>query len=249
MWDNARALNAIADALLLGAVAVALWYGAQAVMRSATLPLRTVAIAGNVQYLDRESVAAQLDGRIANNFFGVELNDVKKRLEALPWVRRATVRRKWPDRLLVDIEEHRPLAHWSDGRLVNTYGELFEGESDAVLPRFGGPIGMEREVTRRYRAFCDSLAPLGTEPVEVLLSVRFAWQIKLSNGIVLELGRDDGRESLEARVERFVAAFPRVVAQLNRRLEHVDLRYPNGFAIRMPDRGNRAENTMARKRT
>lgn len=250
MWDSPRLLNAIADALFLGAVAVALWYGAQVAMRSAAMPLRTIVLAGDVRHMDAESVVAQLEGRIGGNFFGVELQDVQTRLEQLPWVRSATVRRAWPDRLVAAIEEHRPLAHWSGGRLVNTYGELFDGEGNAELPRLGGPAGTERLVARRYREFRAALAPLGADLVEVSLSARFAWQVKLTNGIVLELGRDDGREPLEARIGRFVAAFPRVVAQLNRRLEHVDLRYPNGFAIRIQELPpNRAETTVARKRT
>jgi cell division protein FtsQ len=70
--------------------------------------------------------------------------------------------------------------------------------------------------------------------VRVQLSARRAWQIQLANGLVLELGRDQARQSLEERLTRFVAAYPRIAAGLDRRPEHIDLRYPNGFAIRVP---------------
>jgi cell division protein FtsQ len=249
MWDNPRALNAVADALFLAALALVVWFGAQLALRSPSLPIRTVSIVGDVKHIDAASVRERLDGRVSGNFFGVNLKDVRRRVETVPWVRKASVRRQWPDRLVIEIEEHRALARWSERWLVNTHGDVFEGETDAALPRFAGPPGTEREVTRRYRAFHEALAPLGIAPTEVHLSARFAWQVKLANGIVLELGRDDGREPLETRLARFIAAFPRVTAQLNRRLEHIDLRYPNGFAIRVPELPADRDETTARKRT
>src|SRR5262245_38282888 len=91
MWDNARLLNALADACFCGAAALSLWYGAQVALRSAALPLRTVVLTGDVRHADAEGVAARLEGRIAGNLFGVELQSVKGEIEALPWVRRAAV--------------------------------------------------------------------------------------------------------------------------------------------------------------
>jgi cell division protein FtsQ len=80
----------------------------------------------------------------------------------------------------------------------------------------------------------------------VTLSARYAWQLRLANGIVLDLGRDQARQSLEERLARFVAAYPRAAAHLNRRIDHVDLRYPNGFSIRLPEAAAAA---APRKRT
>jgi cell division protein FtsQ len=40
---------------------------------------------------------------------------------------------------------------------------------------------------------------------------------------------------VEARLARFVSVYDRTIARLNRRVEHVDLRYPNGFAVRIPE--------------
>jgi cell division protein FtsQ len=88
---------------------------------------------------------------------------------------------------------------------------------------------------RRYLAFRELVAPLGTEPTHVTLSARYAWQLRLANGIVLDLGRDQARQSLEERLARFVAAYPRAAGHLNQRIGHVDLRYPNGFSIRLPE--------------
>ena len=235
MWHSPRLLNAAADALYCLAAAVAVWIAVEAALRAPFMPVRTVALAGDLRHVDAERVRASLDGRLAGNFFGVELADVRRALEALPWVRHVEVRREWPDRLVARIEEHVVLARWPGNRLVSTTGEVFEAEGPhGPLPQLAGPPGTEREVARRFLAFRELLAPLGTEPVRVQLSARRAWQIQLANGLVLELGRDQARQSLEERLARFVAAYPRIAAELERRPEHIDLRYPNGFAIRVP---------------
>jgi cell division protein FtsQ len=199
--------------------------------------------------VDARAVHGQLAGRVAGNFFGMNLDEVRRLVAELPWVRRVEVRREWPDRIVVRVEEHRPLGRWSATRLVSERGELFDGTSDAALPQLAGPPGSEREVTRRYLATRELLAPLGVEPVQVALSARYAWQVQLSNGLVLELGRDQARSPVDERLARFVAAYPRIVGSLNRRLDYVDLRYPNGFAIRVPDllQGQDGD-TVARKR-
>src|SRR5690606_26129135 len=62
---------------------------------------------------------------VRGNFFATSLDEIRAVFESVPWVRRVGVRRVWPDGLLVDIEEHRALVLWGDGRLVNTFGELF----------------------------------------------------------------------------------------------------------------------------
>jgi cell division protein FtsQ len=232
VWNNSRLLDAVADALFLGAAIFAVWLAAQTALGSSLIPLRTVTVTGALEHVDANELAAQVEGRLRGNLFGVDLDEARRALEAAPWVRRATVRREWPDRLVAHIEEHAVLARWSDGRLVDVDGELFEGETEARLPQLGGPPGTEREVVRRYSTLRAVLAPLAVEPVRVLLSARHAWQVTLENGLVLELGRDFGRQPPEERLARFVGAYPRAAAELNRRLDYVDLRYPNGFAIR-----------------
>ena len=232
MWDSPRLLNAVARALYLAAGVLAVYLLARAAMSSPYFALRTVSVAGELRHVTGEAIRTGLVGRVSGNFFAADLDNVRGVLEQTPWVRRAAVRRQWPDLLLVRIEEQVPIARWQDRRLVNRYGELFEGESDAALPELAGPAGAERQVATRYATFSAALAPLGTELAQLALSPRHAWQLKLASGITLELGRDRPREPVEARLERFVAAYPQVVAVLGHPIEHVDLRYPHGFAVR-----------------
>ena len=182
--------------------------------------------------------AARLGAAAASkgNFFTVDLDSVRDGFEAVPWVRKATVRRVWPDRLLVTIEEHRPSRCGATSRLMNTYGELYaanldEAEEDGPLPELAGPPGSELTVLSRFFELERWVAPLGRRPVAVSLSSRYAWSARLDDGTTLLLGREQGLP-LEARVTRWASVYPRVRARLDGQPEVVDLRYPNGFAVR-----------------
>lgn len=229
MWDNPRQLNMLAG-FLVGLVVLALaLVGLQLAMRSPLWPVREVAIQVELRHTMRSEIEAALVHRVSGNFFSVDVDGVRAALERLPWVRRAAVRRVWPDRLEATLEEHVVLARWGDSALVNTYGERFLGGSKDALPRFSGPRGSESEVTRRYARFNEIVAPLGTRIDEVTLTPRLAWQLKLGNGVRLALGRD--ADAAEERLERFVQSAAKGVT----RYDYVDLRYPNGFALRTSD--------------
>ena len=241
MWDNADMLNGCANALYALAAAALLYAGAYTLIHSPLLPLRHLALQGEVTHVTREQAERAARTGAAGTFFSVDLDAVRRAFEALPWVRKVEVRRLWPDRLEVSIEEHVALARWGVDaqarRLVNTHGEVFEGELPGVerLPQLAGPGGSAQEVARRYAEFRQALAPLKLEPRQVTLSPRYAWQLRLSNGLTLELGRDQLKEPVLQRLARFAAFYPRTLGKLERRLEYVDLRYPSGFALRVPE--------------
>jgi cell division protein FtsQ len=230
MWDDDRLLNALADTLY-GVAAVLILYGVlMMVIQLPVFPLREVEVTGRITRTTPDQVHAIVAGELKGNFFTLDLDATRTAFQKLPWVRRATLRRHWPDRLEVDIEEHVVLARWRDSALVNTYGEVFEAATSEVLPVFIAPEGAAAEVAQRYEAFRTSLAPLGKRPVQVLVSARRAWELRLNDGAVLELGRSQ----IEERLQRFVRAYGRTLAQLPNRPYRIDLRYSNGFAVRAP---------------
>jgi cell division protein FtsQ len=191
-------------------------------------PLTRVELKGDFQKTGRAELEAALP-RLSGNFFAADLAEVRVSLERLPWVRNVAVRRAWPSRLEVTIEEHVALARWGDDALVNTYGERFPGKTKDVLPTFIGPAGTQAELARRYARFNAIVAPLDARIERVALSQRHAWQLRLSNGLHVALGRD--ADLAETRLRRFVEVYP----AMNNKNEYVDLRYPNGFAVRVPD--------------
>jgi cell division protein FtsQ len=192
--------------------------------------LREVEVTGRIAHTTRDQVQAIVAAQLEGNFFTLDLDATRAAFHSLPWVRQANVRRQWPDRLEVEIEEHVALARWRDTALVNTYGEVFEAATSELLPTFIAPDGTSAELAQRYRDFRQLLSPLGRRPTQVLMSERHAWQLKLDDGDLLELGC----ERMSERLQRLVTAYDRTLAQLPARAYRVDLRYPNGFAVRLP---------------
>lgn len=240
LWHDARLLNTLANLLIAATLLASIGAGAWWLVHRPAHALRNVSI-GPMPGTELRHVSSLLLGqavqrRLKGNFFTVDLDAVRARFEQVPWVRRATVRRIWPDRLEVVVEEHRPLARWGDGRLLNTFGELYtanldEAEADGPLPHFAGPAGSETRVLTRYEELRRWVAPIGRVPSALALSARHAWAARLDDGTQLMLGRDQGLP-IEERVQRWVEAYPRVKARLPAQATVVDLRYPNGFAVR-----------------
>lgn len=242
MWQDIKMMNATVNALLgmlvLALFAASLWWFAQRPM----FTLKTIRIEGTAQsplrYVNASTIRGTAVPRIKGNFFTANLDAVRLAFEAVPWVRRATVRREWPNQLIVTLEEHTPLGTWGeDGRLVSVKGDVFtanlaEAEEDGELPEFGGPNGSEKEVIARFRDLHDWFAPANLAPSAVQLSSRYAWTVKLDNGMTVELGREQTRETLKARVDRLVGIYPQLLAHLQGRIESVDMRYPNGLALK-----------------
>jgi cell division protein FtsQ len=222
------ALGAFVGLLMLGACFGALYW----LLLPERFPVSEVELKGNLKNTTKAEIEAALP-RASGNLLAVDLAELRAGVERLPWVRRVSVRRVWPSRLEVFVEEHVALARWGDDRLVNTHGETFSGRSKEALPAFIGPGGSAAEVTRRYRRFAEIVAPLGTNVERIVLTPRHAWQLRLGNGLHLMLGRD--ADLAEARLQKFVQAHPATLARSGKKHEYVDLRYPNGFALRVPD--------------
>lgn len=242
MWHDIKMLNVTANALLgvfaLALLVSGLWWLVQRPM----FALKVIRIEGMsdapLRHINSSTVRSTAVPRIKGNFFTVDLDAVRSAFEAVPWVRKASVRREWPNQLIVALEEHVPLGTWGDdGRLLSTNGDVFtanlaEAEEDGELAEFAGPDGSEKEVVARFGELHDWFAPASLTPEALRLSGRYAWSVKLSNGMAVELGREQSKAMLKERVDRLVAIYPQLVARLQDRIESVDMRYPNGLALK-----------------
>jgi len=243
MWNKPHLLNALADLLMLVAGAALLAAAAVWLVRVPSLPVRQVVFTEPLLHTRRLEVEQILPSALKGNFFSLNLEAVRGALERLPWVRKVNVRRIWPAKLEVEVEEHKPVARWGDGRgeLVNSYGEVFAvqvGAGDATaLPLLYGPQGTASEVLKRYGELVGSFAAVGEKPVQVTLSPRLAWQLKLENGMLLNMGREQPKAPVGVRLQRFIEVYPETVANRAVRPAVVDLRYPNGFAMRVASEG------------
>jgi cell division protein FtsQ len=230
-WDRPALLNAAANTLYGIATVLGLYSLFFLVIHLPVFPIKEVRVLGELQHVTREQVEATVRKQLAGNFFTVDIAGARKAFERLPWVRRVEVRRVWPDGLHVVLDEHVAIARWGDSGLVNSHGEVFSAASDARLPVFNGPPGSAAEMARRYAWFREELARVRQAPAELTLSQRRAWELRLTSGLLLKLGRD----RVDERITTFLSVYEGTVAPVSTRLDYVDLRYPNGFAVRISD--------------
>ena len=243
MWHDIRTLNNLTRAMLIALAMCVMFGGYKWLAQRSMFDFRVVMVRSAdgtpLRYVDAATVRSAALPRIRGNFFTADLASVRAAFETVPWVQHASVRREWPDRLIVSVDEYQVLGTWGEqeGRLLSVDGYLFtanlaqaEAEADGRLPQLDGPEDSAREVAARLEDLRAWLAPVNLSPRALQLSRRYAWTARLSNGVTLKLGRVHERDALRQRVERFVIAWPRLAAQAPGRIDSIDMRYPNGLA-------------------
>ena len=194
-------------------------------------PLLKVAVDGELRYLDRTKLREVVIDAIDGNFFTVDMPAVRERVQALPWVDDASVRRVWPDTLTMEVVEQSPYAIWGTSKLVNARGDVF---APGVLPetlalvRLYGPAGRAADVIAFHRIAADQCEGVGLAVSRLGLNEQREWHIEFRDTplrLVL------GARSSAQRLARFVEVYPVLVADQTRRPVRVDMRYPNGFAV------------------
>lgn len=237
LWHQPALMNLLADVLIVMAVAGLAWAALTALQRLPMFPLREVVLTSTPGRVSPEQLEHATRSAVSGNFFTVDLEAARSAIEKLPWVRKASVRRQWPDGLSLTLEEHEVVARWrrlnGDLALVNRQGEVFNAElpeGTAFLPQLGGPEGSASEVLNRYNEFNDTLAKINRRIDRVALSPRHAWQIKLDDGVAIELGRDQVRHPLGERLDRFVDHYNGLRQRVGS-MRVADMRYPNGFVL------------------
>jgi len=192
--------------------------------------ITTVRLDSPLHRVTEQEVRTLLARYTESGFLGVDVQDLRDELEQNPWVGHATVRRVWPDVLVVSIREQQPIARWNEASLLNEAGELFTPAlrgSQSGLPALSGPDGSEALVLSQYDSFAQALSELGMIPAAISLSQRGSWIIKVENGPLLRLGRDD----FMARLHRFVTVYGSGLQDHLADARTIDLRYDNGFSV------------------
>ena len=238
MWNRPQLMKAVADLLLMASAMALLAVVVVWVARLPLLPIREVVIAERLKEVTYGEIERSLSESLRGNFFSVDLERIRLSLERLAWVRRAEIHRQWPADIKVKIEEHVPVALWGQeaGQLVNSYGEVFTAEiqvlSDKTLPTLSGPGGFVPEILEVYQQAVELLEPIGRWPKALSMSPRLALQLTLDDGIIVELGRSQAKAPIHERLKRFATHYPAVSNTVPQQPGVVDMRYPQGFALR-----------------
>ncbi|HZE90760.1 MAG TPA: cell division protein FtsQ/DivIB [Rhizobacter sp.] len=234
-----RLVNATASLLLLAAALLALTLLLGWLMRQPVFTIRGLRVEGEVTRNSVSTIRANALPQMTGNFFTLDMARAQRAFESVPWVRQAIVRRVWPNRLAVQLEEHHAVALWSEesgDQLVNTQGEVFQANlgdvEDESLPTLQGPEGSSALVLATYRRLTPIFARLGLHMDSLSLTGRGSWRAEFDSGAEIELGRGTDQE-LTQRSERFVATVTQVIERYQRPLVYADLRHNEGYALRL----------------
>ena len=216
--------------LLVLAIAAGAW---QLVERlpAELMPIENVQIEGAFVHLSRSDIQQQLSQVLTGDYFTVDIENMRASLLELPWVQEVSIRRQWPSSLQVRIVERRAVAYWSDDALLSDRGELFRPQQidrAMQMPVISGPEGLHHKVWDFLVTLHTEFSGIGLEVEELALDERRSWSMLLSNGVELRLGRNETKR----RVERFVKVFSMRNAPNIDGIKYIDLRYPNGFAMK-----------------
>lgn len=244
-----RVMNAVAGGVFALAALVLLAAALAWLTRAPLFTLRAIALDGELARSNLATVRANALPQLMGNFFSFDLARGRAAFESVPWVRLAVVRRLWPNRLAVTLEEHRAVALWqglgdrdsANDRLVNSHGEVFQANlgdvEDEGLVTLAGPEGSAVQVLAMQRRLTGTLAPIEARIDSLKLSARGSWRAELDSGADIELGRGS-EDEVVARAERFARTLTQATQRYAgaagpRALLAADLRHPDGYALRL----------------
>ncbi|HEY5682067.1 MAG TPA: cell division protein FtsQ/DivIB [Sulfuricaulis sp.] len=211
-------------------VLLMLAFGADWLLRTDHFPVRNVRFEGEFKHITQKELEAVVGDVVRGNFFLLNLEAVKTRVESLPWVYRASVRRQWPQDVHVRFTEQQLAARWSDGAFLNQAGDVVPvalNEPTAALARLQGPEGSSPQVLEHFKRFGQILAVVGLKLENITLTPRRVWRLELSDGMVIVLDRDHP----EFKLERFARVYAQTLNHQSGGVAQADLRYANGFAL------------------
>ena len=211
--------------LLLGAVA-----GLDFMLRADSFPVRNVSFEGEFKRVQQHRLAEAVAERASGNFFALDLDAVRKSAEAVPWVHRVTVRRRWPDGVHIQFTEQQLVARWGDTDWLNGDGAVVElrGQTGPEgLLHLSGPSGSQAEVLAQWRRLEPVAHAHALAIVRLRLTPRYTWEIELNDRLRLLAGRGAPHDNFA----RFMEVYRQTTAGQAGRIRHVDLRYTNGFVV------------------
>ncbi|MFG1385922.1 cell division protein FtsQ/DivIB [Xanthobacter versatilis] len=175
-------------------------------------------------------------------------DEMRARLEALPWIQSASVRKFYPDRIDIAVAERQAFALWQ----VN--GELKVIARDGIPiapysddPRYVQlPIVVGEGAQKKVGEVVDALARVPALRDQVRAAIRVAerrWTLKMRNGIDVRLPEEGLDEALVALMD-----LDREKKLLSRDVSIVDLRLPDRVVVRLSDAAADARAQMLKAR-
>ncbi len=195
----------------------------------------------NVQHVKPKELKKLVIMELNGTALTTDLGPIYKSVLSHPWIKEATVRRIWPNKILVNLVEHNIIGVWSDGRFVTQAGKLLQfdklqsesinKEKNCFLLKLDGPNETVTAVLDRARMISKKAIKVGLQTTGVQLTNQYDWRVFFSNGMKMELGGENLETPLEKRLDNFFNSIAWVRKKIKKDLISVDLRYAQGFAF------------------
>ena len=193
------------------------------------LPIQSIKIEGEFAFLDKTQLQMQVIPVVKGGFFNMDLASVREALVDLPWVEDVSVRRQWPDKLLVRVIEQKPVVLWGENAVISAKGELFipAQKPELKLPHLSGPQGQHKFMLQELARMQAWLLETGLYIKSIELNARRSWILTMTSGMELRLGR----KQMHERLNRFVSVYKETLEVPKKQIKYIDMRYTNGLAV------------------
>lgn len=203
-----------------------LWAAVKIFLSRTLLPIHTIRLETPVLRVPKEGIMAACR-EAPRDFFSGDLAFLYARIASLPFVRKASVKRLWPDTIVISIDEYVPVARLDDHTLVSAHGEIFFARTTELLPKMAADAKMTPEWLDMYRLLEGAARREGISLAVLAVNPRGSWDLQLKDGVFVRLGKD----AVVNRFLRFLRVRKEVEAILGHAPARVDLRYPKGMAV------------------
>lgn len=193
------------------------------------LPIEKIVLTGRFVQLNTDELEQKLKPFLGEGFFSVDIKGIQSKLAQQPWVEKVSVRRVWPDRLNVMINEKQAVARWDGENLLSDLAVIFKQDSKGfeTLPKINGYKEQSADLLTRYRNLQSQFLPLGLNIDEMSEDSKGATSLLLNEQLRVNLGSDNNEE----KIRHLLAVYQKQIQPESEHIKYIDFRYSNGFAI------------------
>ena len=215
-------------------------------------PFKKVELVNRLENQESKELQKIAAKALNGGFFSLDVAEFRAELlNQLPWVKAVSVRKVWPNKLLVEITENKPVVRWLSAELKTEHyqllsedGIVFEPElTDAQklkfnsMALFSGPKVNAKKILNKCFEISNNLKKVDLGIKHCGMNKRRTWTLTLSTMDVKKehdknLDIKLGKEKIIQQLDRFIDVFSGKLKQYLSSIEYVDLRYSNGFSVK-----------------
>ena len=229
--------------------------------------VRVVKVEGQLAQAEAEEIRRRIGQVLEGRLLTMDVAKLRERVLELSWPGEVTVRKVWPDTIVVRVSRRTVVARWADAGYLTPAGEVVStpyGPSD--VPAFDCALSEPREAMVIYGYLQGMAADAGLVIQQISENEIGEWQFAFSQPVAgrpagsmhdsggtpfaPDPGATDalagagarpnvmlGADRLRERMQRFLVAWTRLLRDRAAEVDYVDLRYGNGFAVRWREGG------------